>query len=1085
MLSFEALEKRTLLSMSAQMNVAAGLANLLPTDVVPAQANDAATASNNSAVAPQAASVTAITSVRDGFWSDPTTWSNGRVPGSTDDVVISNNVTIDHAQVHELDINAATATLAGDLHAFASVIVRSHLVGTQGGIYFHVADDRLFTGNTKPGPDPALPDFHPEDTGLWVLPGGSINLQGADVTSWLNAVGAGPLQDIGKGVSQEVAFGGGNATLQSAPTGWRPGDTLLLVNEQGQSVLADLVSVNGTSLQYHEHKANPTDADLIGHTLITSGISALVYSKIANLTRRIQIVGADVHEGDTNHRAHTNYLNGAAANLVNVEFRDLGPRGKLGRYPVYFDQGGPVISNLTGSSIWQDVTDPGNRFVAIHAVQGLTVANNVAFRSQGDGFFMEDGSEYGNAIINNLSVQVTGGEELPNANSNVTGLSHHFWLRTGNTISGNVAAGGDAVGMMILASSHPGATVVTDTQVLGAGLYGMWTGTPNVTFNNPVAVYNSRAGFASDPAWDVDSHGTTLNNPLFLFNGSSDSSYGSQIFLNDSGLITVNGGVLAGVKAVHTHYHSAFIVENSQINVDTLLTPTYWEQAGTFDHDSIHASLLFERAYPAPRYASPGIVHFVDADVQIGTGSAEEETSDYMGDNFQNYPALQGTPIPNAIELSQTAPASGFIRVTLLPDDQRWMTNIARWTVTPIGQTPQKDSYIYHRQTAWTTLGSLGGYPDGFPPGQYAVSLYTDSGVFLKSGFAVVQSGQVSDITDTLGIGNSQVVGRKLFYNNSMYDANNAAATTADDNAIASDKSAYLPGLGASTFANVSSYDKGINGIMVDLLGGGSHTSITQTNITNDFTFKVGNNNSLSTWTTAPNPSTITVRAGAGVGGSDRVELVWPDGAIKEEWLEVITKATTNTGLAANDVFFFGSAVANSGGGDSPTLSETTSVDELGARNHDTNLGDNIPVTNLFDYNRDDLVNSADSLLARNNVRTLNATKYINVASAGPLAPGGDRVVNSGAAPAESSDAGVASALAGASSSPSASRASTPAWIINRLSHVDLNSGAVAKYLEHLVDEGTAKSRAILVKADQVADALNLDDTLLDSLLTF
>lgn len=383
-----------------------------------------------------------------------------------------------------------------------------------------------------------------------------------------------------------------------APVGWTAGDTLLLVNEHGQSRLADLISVNGSSIQYRERKASPTDSDLVGNTLVASGSSTTLNAKIANLSRRVQIVAADVHEGDTNHRAQVTILDGATANLSNVEFRDLGPRGKVGRFPVYFDRGSAVTSSLIGSSIWQDVTDPGNRFVALRDVQGVTVANNVAFRSRGNGFFMEDGSEFGNSITNNLSVDVTGDEELSNPNSSVTDLTHHFWLRTGNTISGNVAAGGDAVGMIVLASTHPTTTVVSNTQALGAGLFGMWSGTPNVTFNNPIAAYNSRAGFASDPAWDVDSHGATLNNPLFLFNGTSDSAYGSQIYLNNSGIITVNGGVLAGVKAVHTHYHSAFVIANTKINVDTLLTPTYWEQAGTFDHATIHAALLFERRTP-------------------------------------------------------------------------------------------------------------------------------------------------------------------------------------------------------------------------------------------------------------------------------------------------------------------------------------------------------------------------------------------------------------------------------------------------------------------------------------------------------
>jgi hypothetical protein len=63
-----------------------------------------------------------------------------------------------------------------------------------------------------------------------------------------------------------------------------------------------------------------------------------------------------------------------------------------------------------------------------------------------------------------------------------------------------------------------------------------------------------------------------------------------------------------------------------------------------------------------------------------------------------------------------------------------------------------------------------------------------------------------------------------------------------------------------------------------------------------------------------------------------------------------------------------------------------------------------------------------------------------------------------------------------------------PPWIVNRLAHVDLNRidlnhGPLAVYFEHLAHENTAKSRAIFVEADRIADSLNLDDTLLDGLL--
>ena len=57
---------------------------------------------------------------------------------------------------------------------------------------------------------------------------------------------------------------------------------------------------------------------------------------------------------------------------------------------------------------------------------------------------------------------------------------------------------------------------------------------------------------------------------------------------------------------------------------------------------------------------------------------------------------------------------------------------------------------------------------------------------------------------------NSTIAGRNIFYNGSKFDS------ISDDNAIATDKQALLPG-GTATFANYTSYSRGINGIMVDI----------------------------------------------------------------------------------------------------------------------------------------------------------------------------------------------------------------------------------------------------------------------------
>src|SRR5437764_3976438 len=80
-----------------------------------------------------------------------------------------------------------------------------------------------------------------------------------------------------------------------------------------------------------------------------------------------------------------------------------------------------------------------------------------------------------------------------------------------------------------------------------------------------------------------------------------------------------------------------------------------------------------------------------------------------------------------------------------------------------------------------------------------------------------------------------------------------------------------------------------------------------------DFSFKAGNDNDPAHWSDAPLPTEVLVRRGAGAAGSDRIEIVWPDGAIQKQWLQVTVKADANTGLASPDIFYFGNAVGEAG----------------------------------------------------------------------------------------------------------------------------------------------------------------------------
>ena len=237
---------------------------------------------------------------------------------------------------------------------------------------------------------------------------------------------------------------------------------------------------------------------------------------------------------------------------------------------------------------------------------------------------------------------------------------------------------------------------------------------------------------------------------------------------------------------------------------------------------------------------------------------------------------------------------------------------------------------------------------------------------------------------------NARVVGRHIFYNQSgtasplRYDGNNAAINSNDDLAIATDKVALLPGADPATFANVSTYSKGINGIMIDIAG--AHGAITAS----DFIFRMGNNNSPSDWATAPAPTSVSVRVGAGVSGSDRIEIVWPNNAIEKKWLEVTTRANANTLLPQSpglplgqaDVFYFGNVIGDTGLGDSSMIARVNAIDEGDARSNAVSLANNIPITNIHDFNRDTAVNAYDEFIARNNpTGSANALRFINIAN--------------------------------------------------------------------------------------------------------
>lgn len=251
----------------------------------------------------------------------------------------------------------------------------------------------------------------------------------------------------------------------------------------------------------------------------------------------------------------------------------------------------------------------------------------------------------------------------------------------------------------------------------------------------------------------------------------------------------------------------------------------------------------------------------------------------------------------------------------------------------------------------------------------------------------------------TITPGTGSVVARKVFYNNSLFDGNNVAANNADDGAIATDKVPLLPGQGASTLANFTSYTKGINGIMVDIAG------LSGTPTAADFGFVQGNSFNANNWTAVSAQASVLVRPGAGVNGSTRVEITWPDGSIRNQWLQVVVQADGNTGLSVPDVFYFGNLTGYSGANAPGSIFTVTAAEQTAVQGDPHSVLNPALVTNPHDYNRDGRVDAIDVLSARYN---LNQTLVILSGTTFSAAPAA--TTTSAAAVSTATSAGTVSA---------------------------------------------------------------------------
>ena len=201
------------------------------------------------------------------------------------------------------------------------------------------------------------------------------------------------------------------------------------------------------------------------------------------------------------------------------------------------------------------------------------------------------------------------------------------------------------------------------------------------------------------------------------------------------------------------------------------------------------------------------------------------------------------------------------------------------------------------------------------------------------------------------------VAGAYVAYAGAAWDDGSATLQPA----IAPDKTALLPG-GTATFANVSSYSRGLNAIVLDLANPQGPLSA------GDFTFTRGNHAFHENWDAAAAPLSVTVLSGSGADGTDRVILRWADGALTDTWLRITVRATAATGLTEPAVLFFGHQHGDAGiADDLASHFLVTTADTAAVLSNPRGGGTPALLTDPRDFNRDGRVNAMDFGIARDN----------------------------------------------------------------------------------------------------------------------
>jgi len=315
-------------------------------------------------------------------WSDPASWTDGKVPRAGDAVTIGRDKDI------VLDVNPPalrSLTIHGKL-SFSNdldIELRSEWIYLAGGELDIGSAARPHTRNatitlTDKVPNEDIATMG--DRGILMLRG-TLSLHGDRTNAWTR-------------LASTARAGSARIQLLNA-AGWRKGDRIVLAStdfDPAQAETRTIAAIAGNTITLD------TPLHYMHFGQITFGVDER--GEVGLLTRNIRIQASD-DAARSYFGGHIMAMPGSKLYVSGVELSRMGQNMHLARYPIHWH----IVGEGQGQYLQNSsIHDSYSRCVTVHGTNNVRVENNVTFNTVGHCFFLEDAVETGNQFIHNLGM---------------------------------------------------------------------------------------------------------------------------------------------------------------------------------------------------------------------------------------------------------------------------------------------------------------------------------------------------------------------------------------------------------------------------------------------------------------------------------------------------------------------------------------------------------------------------------------------------------------------------------------------------------------------------------------------------------